>query len=590
MLLERSLGIQEIKRLYNRLPDSCDPADFLRDALRVLAIEHSIDQDDLNTIPAKGPTIVVANHPFGGIDGVLLASLLCSVRKDVKILANFFLGKVPDLQPLLIKIDPFERKSSIKQNRVALREAVRWVKEGGVLLVFPAGEVSHFRWGNRKIEDPYWHTTVARLIRWTQATVIPAYFKGRNSLIFQIAGLVHPLLRTILLPRELLKKRATRINLKIGSPIPFKRLAAITKDNDLTAYLRFRTYLLGNAFAKTPGFLNTPEKIFKIQKNLDPIVPPSSPHRLAREIDDLPGQQMLISSKDLSVFSAHAGQIPNLLEEIGRLREHTFRRVGEGTGKSIDLDRFDQHYIHLFVWNHKKEEIAGAYRLAPSDEILRRFGREGLYTYTLFKYRDRLLRQIGPALEMSRSFVVPGYQKNYAPLMLLWKGIGQFVVRYPRYKILFGAVSITNEYKSYSRQLMAAFLESNNFLQDLAELIRPRKPFRQKPIPELINQKTQHWPGDIDELSSWIAGIETDGKGVPILLKQYVKLGGKLLGFNIDPSFGNVLDGLMMVDLRHTDPKILKRYMGSEGFSLFMSYHRELDETFPFAAPAPESA
>ena len=585
-LIERALAIRKIKDLYSTLPDSRDPHQFLYDALTLLGIRHSIGQEDLKPIPGAGPTIVIANHPFGGIDGVLLASLLCSVRKDVKVLANFFLGKIPDLRPLFIEVDPFERHSSIKKNRVALRQAVRWLKNGGMLLVFPAGEVSHFRWENRKIEDPCWHTTVARLIRWSQATVVPVYFKGHNSLPFQIAGLIHPLLRTMLLPREMLKKRQTQIGLKIGSAIPYKRLQNIDKDADLTAYLRFRTYLLGNAFAKTPGFLNTPEKIFKNKKTPQSIVSPVCLRDLAKEIDQLPKQQMLISNKNLAVFTASAKQVPRVLEELGRLREYTFRKAGEGTGRTIDLDRFDRHYIHLFVWNHDKKEIAGAYRLAPSDEILRKMGREGFYTYTLFEYRDRLLRQIGPALEMSRSFVRPEYQKNYAPLMLLWKGIGQFVVRYPRYKILFGAVSITNEYKSYSRQLMAAFLASNNFFQELASMIRPRKPFRQKCIPELEGPKAQCWPDDIEELSSWIAGIETDGKGVPILLKQYVKLGGQLLVFNIDPSFGNVLDGLMMVDLTRTDPKILKRYMGPEGYTLFMSHHRELDVTFPSIASA----
>jgi putative hemolysin len=197
---------------------------------------------------------------------------------------------------------------------------------------------------------------------------------------------------------------------------------------------------------------------------------------------------------------------------------------------------------------------------------------------------------MGPALEMSRSFIRTEYQKNYAPLLLLWKGIGQFIVRHPRYKILFGAVSITNEYTSYSRQLMAAFLKNNSFLNDLSRLVRPRKPFRQKTIPELDSNRNASWPEDIEELSSWISDIETDGKGVPILLKQYLKLGGKLLSFNIDPSFGNVLDGLIMVDLTHTDPRLLKRYMQPEGLSSFMSYHRP-QSIHPFPpSPIPATA
>ncbi|MGD9123402.1 MAG: GNAT family N-acyltransferase [Desulfobacterales bacterium] len=574
-IAERLLALKTLKNVHQDIPAGKNSAEFLNNVLDRFQIRHSICPEDRRAIPRKGPTVVIANHPFGGIDGILLASILCSVRTDVKILANYFLGRIPEMRPLFFMVDPFGNKFSINKNRTALKKAVRWIRGGGLLMVFPAGEVSHFRWKTKKIEDPEWDKRVARLIRWTRARVVPAYFKGRNSLAFQAAGLIHPLLRTLMLPRELLQKQSTHIHLKIGSPIPYRRIAGITRDSDLTAYLRFRTYLLGNAFDRTPGFLNTPVIRRVARKSRQTIVAPKSTAGLTKEIDGLAQDQHLCVHGALHVYEAFAGQIPNTLQEIGRLREETFRKVGEGTGKSIDLDRFDQHYRHLFVWNSETHEVVGAYRLAATDDVLKRFGKEGFYTYTLFKYQTRLLSQMGPALEMSRSFVRPEYQKSYTPLLLLWKGIGQFVVRHPRYKILFGAVSITDEYSSYSRRLMASFLKSNSFLQDLSQLVRPRKPYRQKAIPELETTKAASWPEDIDELSSWISDIETDGKGVPILLKQYLKLGGKLLSFNIDPAFGNVLDGLIMVDLTATDPNLLKRYMQADGFATFMSYHQQ---------------
>jgi putative hemolysin len=573
-VVERLLALNRLKNIHNEIPASSDPAEFLKKVLDRFQISNSIRREDLSAIPSKGSTVVIANHPFGGIDGVFLASILCSVRADVKILANYFLGRIPELRPMLFMVDPFGKKSSIHKNKTALKEAVHWVKSGGLLMVFPAGEVSHFRWKTKKIEDPDWDSTVARLIRLTRANVVPVYFKGRNSLAFQAAGLIHPLLRTLMLPRELINKQSAHIQLKIGSTISYRRIAGISRDADLTAYLRFRTYLLGNSVDRTPGFLNTPVIKRAARKKPETIVAPKAAADLIREIDSLSDEQRLSTHGNLQVYIAVAGQIPNILHEIGRLREETFRKVGEGTGKSIDLDRFDQHYRHLFVWNSETHEVVGAYRLAPSDEVVKKFGKEGFYTYTLFKYQRRLLSQMGPAIEMSRSFVRPEYQRSYTPLLLLWKGIGQFVVRNPRYKILFGAVSITDEYTSYSRRLMANFLKSNSFLQDLSQMVRPRKPYRQKAIPELEAHKAASWPEDIDELSSWVSDVETDGKGVPIMLKQYLKLGGKLVSFNIDPSFGNVLDGLIMVDLTGTDPKLLKRYMGADGFEAFMSYHQ----------------
>jgi putative hemolysin len=574
-VFERLLGLKKLKKIHNDIPEGSNPAEFLNNVLNRFQINHSLYREDMRAIPPKGPTVAIANHPFGGIDGVLLASILCSVRPDVKILANYFLGKIPEMRPLLFEVDPFGKKSSIHKNRMALKEAVRWVRDGGLLMVFPAGEVSHFRWKTKKIEDPDWDETVVRLIRWTRAKVVPFYFKGRNSLVFQAAGLIHPILRTLLLPREMIKKQSSHIHLKIGSAIPYRRIAGITRDADLTAYLRFRTYLLGNAFDRTPGFLNTPVIKRTTRKRQETVVAPRPTADLIKEIDGLSDEQLLSANGNLHVYIAVASQIPNILQEIGRLREETFRKVGEGTGKSIDLDRFDFHYRHLFVWNSETSEVVGAYRLASSDEIVKKFGKEGFYTNTLFKYQTRLLLQMGPALEMSRSFVRPEYQRSYTPLLLLWKGIGQFVVRYPRYKVLFGAVSITDEYAPYSRRLMATFLKSNSFLRDLSQMVRPRKPYRQKAIPELETHKAVSWPEDIDELSSWVSDVETDGKGVPILLKQYLKLGGKLLSFNIDPSFGNVLDGLIMVDLTGTDPKLLKRYMQADGFETFVSYHRQ---------------
>ncbi|MDJ0818536.1 MAG: GNAT family N-acyltransferase [Desulfobacterales bacterium] len=581
--LESLLAIDKIREIYDDLPPCETPFDFIDKSLRVLNIEHSIRKDDLKAIPPSGPAIVVANHPFGGIDGLLLASVLGAVRRDIKVLANYFLGAFTELRPLFILADPFGSSSAVNANKKALRECIHWVKAGGILVVFPAGEVSQLRLKRRKIEDPDWEPTLSRLVRITQAPVMPVYFDGRNSLSFQLAGLIHPRLRTAMLPRELLKKKTARIQLRLGSLIPFKRLATIGNDADLTAYLRFRTYLLGNAFSKTPVFFNTPEIHRLRRKSQKPIVPAHDTAAITNEIGQLPQSRLLATSGEFAVCLADANRIPLTLMEIGRLREITFRQVGEGTGKSIDLDRFDEHCKHLLVWNSARRHIVGAYRLGLTDEIVRKYGKEGLYTYTLFRYQNHLLRQLGPALELSRSFVRQEYQKNFAPLMLLWKGIGEFIAAHPRYKILFGAVSITNDYNSYSRKLMAAFLEANNSLSDMSRMVRARKPYRQKTIRDLDRVNTESWPRDIEELSAWISGIETDGKGVPILIKQYLKLGGKLLSFNIDSSFGNVLDGLIMVDLTRTDPKILKRYMGSEGFAAFIDYHLESYQEHPIS-------
>jgi putative hemolysin len=567
------LGIHTIRGLYDGMPSSNDPFEFLGNALKALDIKPTISDKDLSAIPPTGPAIAVANHPFGGIDGLALAATLSSARKDIKILANYFLGSIPDLSPLFLLVDPFGRKSSASKNIGAVKRAVDWVKKGGMLIAFPSGEVSHATWRNWKVEDPPLNNTAARLVRLTKAPVLPVHFEGRNSILFQGAGLLHPLLRTVLLPRELLKKRGATIRTRIGTLIPYRSLKAYEKPEDLIEYLRFRTSLLSLSFRKDKRLIRLPVRPELKSPRQDDIVPQQDAALLKREVEALPPEQKLAKSGEFQVYYARAGQIPWLLQEIGRLREETFRLAGEGTGKAVDLDRFDNIYIHLFIWNKNKDEVVAAYRFGPTDEILPRYGKKGLYTHTLFRYEDALLREIGPALELGRTFVRKEYQRSYPPLFLLWKGIGRYVVEHPRYRKLFGAVSISNTYRSYSRQLMVAFLKMNRSLPDLQGLVRPRNPFRQKQVHGLHWVQSHPWEDGVDEVSAWISGVEEDGKGMPILLKQYLKLGGKILDFNVDRDFAQALDGLILVDLTHTDRKTLSRYMGDEGLESFLDYH-----------------
>ena len=303
-----------------------------------------------------------------------------------------------------------------------------------------------------------------------------------------------------------------------------------------------------------------------------PIAPEIPRALLKAEIECLPVEQRLVASGNFTVQYARAAQIPWCLQEIGRLRELTFRAAGEGTNKASDIDLFDAYYLHLFIWDAQAEMIVGAYRMGLVGDILARYGRRGLYTQSLFKYGPRLLQILNPAIELGRSFVRAEYQRSFSPLMLLWRGIGRFILRSPQYAVLFGPVSISNSYATLSRQLMVEFLCANNVEADLARHVKPRRPFH--------SRRSAAWDEvefagvkDIEDLSRVIARIEHDNKGVPILLKQYLKLGGRVLGFNADDRFSDALDGLILVDLRASDPRLLARYMGEEGAVAFLACH-----------------
>ena len=285
---------------------------------------------------------------------------------DFKILANYFLGTVQDLRPIFLLVDPFGRKDSTGRNVVAMRNGVQWVRQGGMLVVFPAAEVSHLTWKSRKVQDPPWRDAAVRMVQLTKAPVVPVFLEGRNSDLFQIAGLLHPFLRTIMLPRELLKKRFSAIKLRIGKPIPHQRIRSFKNSAVLNDYLRFRTDLLSPVFLRGKKPISLSLKQGNRPRRMHIVLPAQDPLALRREAESLPSPQRLLENGEFTVYWAGADQIPRLLREIGKLREETLRMAGEGTGKRIDLDRFDNIYTHLFVWNRQKDEVVSAYRLGPT--------------------------------------------------------------------------------------------------------------------------------------------------------------------------------------------------------------------------------
>jgi len=568
------LGLRHCACLYAKMERGLDAGAFAEQALTCLGITWEASAGEQGRIPREGAVIVVANHPFGGVDGLALIALLRRVRPDVKVLANPVLTRFPELRETIIPLDPFGTRQARQRNVAAVRAGHRWLATGGLLVVFPAGEVAHFHLQNREVMDPEWQDGVSRLVRRSGAAVVPVYFPGSNGIAFQAAGLLHRRLRTALLARQLLNKQGTLLTMRIGEVLPAKRLKAFVTGRELVDYLRLRTYLLGQQSAGRPVSAVLPQP--SLPGRQEPLVEAVPAGQLLQEIARLPDEALLHEHGSYQVWCIKAVQSPLLLREIGRLRELTFRGHGEGTGRALDLDGFDEHYLHLFVWNTERQELVGAYRIGLCDEILFKQGCEGLYTSTLFHYRKQLFREIGPALEMGRSFVRPEYQKSFAPLLLLWQGIGQFLVRNPRYRVLFGPVSISREYGDFSRQLIAGSLARHMTIPALARLVAPRVPVttrlpRVKGCPRNL---AEAFAGSVDSVHALVADLEADQKGLPVLLRHYLNLGGKILAFNLDPDFSEVIDGLILVDMNQTEIKVLERYMGKEGATFYRAHGR----------------
>lgn len=573
-VVERVLAIDYVNASHRYVAEAGPERNFFLESLAALDVTYEVAEQDLERIPTEGPVMVLSNHPYGGIDGVVLGALLLSVRDDVKLMANYLLGRMPEIQPWLLPIDPFEGEASARRNLGTLKETLRLLRDGGCVGTFPSGTVSHFQWSQRQISDPDWHVNTARLIRHAKATVVPVYFEGNNGPVFQMAGLINPRLRTLLLPREMRSMRGSVISVRIGNPIPPRKLVDFSTDEAMLSYLRLNTYLLKDRQRsparrrfKFPIVSRRPKTVW------EPLASPVDPALLEAEFEAIPENDFLIRGPQYSVFMVKAQQIPDMMEEIGRLREYTFRQVKEGTGRAFDLDTFDQYYRHLVMWDAKAKAIVGAYRIGLTDEILENYGRHGLYTATLFKFKPGFFMRLNPAMEMGRSFIAPEYQRTPAALGLVWKGIGNFVVRNPQYKTLFGPVSINPEYSKISRDLIIQYLKKRKNDDELSALVKARRPPRRLRIKGNELKAMLAGVRDIEDISALVSEIESDHKGVPVLLRHYLRMNGNLLSFNIDPDFGQCLDGLIVVDLTRSEHKLLRVYLGVEGARSFLRYH-----------------
>ncbi|MFO7726684.1 MAG: lysophospholipid acyltransferase family protein [Oceanipulchritudo sp.] len=546
-------------------------ASFFDRGLGVLNIHYRTSEEDLSRIPKKGPVFMISNHPYGGIDGLILGSLMDRVREDGKLLVNFLLDRLDRMGGRCFYVDPFGGQGASRANLKGLKESLRWLKSGHMLATFPSGTVSHLKWGSRRVTDPCWAENLVPLLMKSGATVLPVYFTGGNSRFFQLAGLVHPALRTALLPREMLRSRNRVIEVRIGNPIPAKRLGRFESNRAAMDFLRLRTYILeSREVAEKTVFM--PDR--RTARSGEPVAPAQAPEAIEEELAGLSPEALLVKHDPFMVYVARAGEVPRLLLELGRLREITFRKVGEGTGAASDLDSFDSTYRHLFIWNREAREVVGAYRLGLTDEIFPERGDQGLYTTTLFRFKSGVLRSLDPAIELGRSFVVEEYQRKPLSLGLLWRGIGQFIVRNPRYCTLFGPVSISKEYQGLSKNLMVAYLKENNLDPVLASKVKARHPLRSRNFGSLDRGSFRRSVRDIEDVSALISEIEREERGVPVLLRQYLKLNATLLSFNVDPAFNDSLDGLVLVDLRRTSEKTLRKYMGVNGAERFLALHR----------------
>jgi putative hemolysin len=554
-LLMEIMKINQVNELFAQAQPKQGP-EFVDAILAGCGIDIEFDERELKNIPATGSFIAIANHPYGGIEGMVLLKILCMVRPDAKLMANFLLKKIPNLSDYFVAVNPFENvehSSSIS----GLKNTLELLANGTPIGIFPAGEVSTFKVDKQQITDRLWHPVVGKIIAKAKVPVIPIYFHGNNGLLFNLLSLIHPTLRTAKLPSELFNKQGHTIKLRIGKPINVEEIPDYNNSTKLLNYLRARTYALGTGLEEEKKIFN-PRNIFKIKKQPEPVVPEISSSILEKEIEPLREEYRIWTEKNYELFISPTSLIPNIIREIGRLRELTFREIGEGTNKATDLDEYDIYYHHLFIWDTEAKMLVGAYRVGLGDEIFYSIGKKGFYVSELFKIKAQFTPVLKKSIELGRSWIRKEYQQKPLPLFLLWKGILIYLIENPRYRYLIGPVSISNSFSKFSKSLIVDYINRNHFDHEMAQFVKPRKKFKVD-LASIDTDLLLAGEDTFKGLDNLISEVETRNMKVPVLLRQYIALNAKIICFNIDPKFADCLDGFLVLDLEKVPQDILEK-------------------------------
>jgi putative hemolysin len=544
-ILMKVLKISTINRIYNKNKHKSD-LDFLNGLLTDFQIRFEIPEEDLKRLPKDGAYITVSNHPLGGVDGILLLKLMLEQRSDFKIIANFLLHRIKPLVPYIMPVNPFENHKDAKSSITGFKNALLHLQNGHPLGIFPAGEVSTYRDGKLVVDKP-WEPAAMKLIKRAEVPVVPIYFHAKNSRLFYHLSKLSDGLRTAKLPSELLTQKKRVIKVRIGKPILVKEQKEQDTLEGFSDFIRRKTYMLSNTF-ETPKILTNLSSSLKVTKSPKKIVTPAPTNEMCVEIETLKANNhRLLTSKNYEVYLAAAEKIPTILHEIGRLREITFRAIGEGTNKAIDLDVFDSYYHHMFLWDCEAKCLAGAYRMGLGAEIFKTKGIDGFYLQDLFRFEPELHIMMSQSIELGRAFIIKSYQQKPMPLFLLWKGIVHTTLRFPDHKYLIGGVSISNQFSNFSKSLMIEFMKSHYYDPYLAQYIQPKKAFKVKlkdADKDFVFDATE---ADLNKFDKLIDEIEPGALRLPVLLKKYIKQNARLIAFNVDPLFNNAVDGLMYI-------------------------------------------
>lgn len=562
------MGLRKLNKAYN-LMYRPGAAEFIDAMFQCNNNSITVESTQLENIPREGGFIVVSNHPYGSWDYVTLIKIFSEIRPDSKFMANFLVSRIEPLKPFLF--DNNHALRSIKRKKSEARDyksILRHISLGHPAGFFPAGEVSSFNERMNRVFDRKWQQSIVRLIYNSKVPVIPVFFPGSNSNWFHRFRKIHPLLSTLTLPGEMLRLTNTQIVVNLGAPVNQSIKNIIKDENVYGSFMKMCCYALGNT-------VNYKNKTTAIEIP-EPIIESVLHDLIKQEVESIKATCFLFQIENYHCYLASKSEIPNIFTEISRLREITFREIGEGTGKSCDTDKFDEYYKHLFIWDFAAEKLVGAYRIGFGKEIMKEYGHDGFYTSTLFEFKPKFHPFMENGIELGRSFVVNEYQKKSSALFLLWKGIIYVLLKKPEYRYVLGPASISNNFSDIAKICMVEFFKRNYSDDELSHYVTCRNEFRYK-LPRDLNIVLKYCGNDIKKIDRIIEEFSTNGMKIPVLLRKYLSMGAKIVHFNVDPEFNNAIDGFMINEVKELpltsilafakeidDPELITRFSRQE--------------------------
>ena len=543
----RILELEKVNRVHHKYHDSVGP-EFSAHVLDDVGIRYEIPSEQLDRIPREGGFITVSNHHYGAIDGMILSAVVGSRRPDYKILTTFLLSLIPSLKDGFIPVDNFSTGGT--RSISGIRAALGHIADQHPLGLFPAGEVATWQKGKNRtslgkdkvVEDIPWAENIIKLVRKSGFPVVPIYFEGGNSKSFHILGRIHPRLRTVRLIHEVFNKRGRVVQVRIGQPLTAEEIAGFEVPA-LGRYLRSRCYALEAQCL--------PPVEHAVEAAPAPLAEPVPADRIREEMDAL-GERMLFEIGDYRAYLLQAGDAPETMRELYRLREETFRAAGEGTGQPLDTDTYDAYYRQMVLWHVPNREIVGAYRLGFGPEIMESHGGvPGFYSAALVRYGEKAAPLLTKSMELGRSFIIGKYQRGIQPLRLLLAGLAVAALKCPELTFYSGLVSISDDIPDFYKGLIVRYLEKSYPLPDAAGVAVPTTPFTPDFLAVNPDDLLQIPNGKIDLLDRFLGTLSDGQVRLPVLVRKYFSCGARLVCFNVDPDFGRCLDALIV--LRFSD-------------------------------------